>query len=291
MVTTLRLAANALRTLLRQRSLLVVALLMIVPPAYVFAVSVSPMAVFLDHRTRSGTMTLYNPNPLPEEIEISFAFGYPQSDSTGNVTVPITHADSVPANEPAATAWLRAFPRRLVLQPGQTQTVRILAQPPENLPDGEFWSRVLVTATGGRPPVEQQVQPDVRVAISMKTIIVASLNYRKGKQTTGVKVNASTVQVTPAGVQFTVDLERTGTAAYLGRVRLELQDKDGKVLAKDEDVVSIYHTLRRRFVFNTTDAAALAGARIRYILDNERPEMGQANIITSPAVEGVVPVK
>jgi hypothetical protein len=246
------------------------------------------MSVFLDQRNRSGTMTLYNPNPLPEEIEVGFAFGYPQSDSTGNVSVPFS--DTVPAGEPSALGWLRAFPRRLVLQPGQTQVVRILAEPPADLADGEYWARVLVTATGGRPPVEQEVQPDVRVAISMKTIVVASLNFRKGKPVTGVRATAAEAVVTPAGVQFTVDMERTGNAAYLGRIRVELQDASGRVLARDEDVVSIYHTLRRRFVIPAADTAALHDAKIHYILDTERPELGQNNVIAAPVVEGVVQV-
>jgi hypothetical protein len=249
------------------------------------AVSVSPMSVFMSHTNRTGTITLYNPNPLPEEIEISFAFGYPQSDSAGEVTVPL--AEVAPEGEPAATPWLRAFPRRLVLQPGQQQVVRILAQPPADLADGEYWSRVLITATGGRPPVEQQVQPDVRVAITMRTIIVASLNYRKGRPETGVVVTSSSAQRTADGVQATLDLERQGAAAYLGRIRIEVLDAADRVLHEEEDVVSVYRTLRRRF----TIPGITGAAKVRYTLDTERPELGQANIINAPAVSGTIDVR
>lgn len=253
--------------------------------ALVRAVSVSPMSVFMDHGSRSGTITLYNPNPLPEEIEISFAYGYPQSDSTGQVSVPLT--EEAPAGDPSAVPWLRAFPRRLVLEPGQQQIVRVLAQPPADLADGEYWSRVLITATGGRPPVEQQVQPDVRVAISMRTIIVASLNYRKGRPTTGLRVDSAGAVRTADGVQLTLDLSRQGEAAYLGRVHVELLDAAGAVLAEEEDVVSVYRTLRRRFVIPVTDGAA----RVRYTFMTERPELGQSNIIRAPAVSGTVEVR
>lgn len=249
------------------------------------AVSVSPMSVFLDHRARAGTITLYNPNPLPEEIEISFAFGYPTSDSAGVVTVPLVA--EAPAGEPSAVTWVRAFPRRLVLQPGQQQVVRILAQPPADLADGEYWARVLVAATGGTPPVEQQVQPDVRVAISMRTVVVASLNYRKGEPTTGVRVDSAAAERTEDGVQLTLDMTRAGEAAYLGRVRVELLDERGGVIARDEDVVAIYRTLRRRFVL----ADAGGAARVRYTIETERPELGQANIITAPPVSGALDVR
>lgn len=249
------------------------------------AVSVSPMSVFMDHSTRSGTITLYNPNPLPEEIEISFAFGYPQSDSAGSVSVPLS--EQAPAGEPSAVEWLRAFPRRLVLQPGQQQVVRILAQPPADLADGEYWSRVLISATGGRPPVEQQVQPDVRVAISMRTIVVASVNYRKGTQSTGLTVDGADAVQTPDGLQLTLDLTRQGTAAYLGRVNVELLAADGSVLAAEEDIVSVYRSLRRRFVFPGVEQVAW----VRYSFETERPELGQSNIIRAPSTSATIEVR
>lgn len=249
------------------------------------AVSVSPMSVFMSHTSRAATITLYNPNPLPEEIEIGFAFGYPQSDSTGEVSVPLSEVAA--EGEPSAVPWLRAFPRRLVLQPGQQQVVRILAQPPAGLEDGEYWSRILVTATGGRPPVEQQVQPDVRVAISMRTIIVASLNYRKGRPTTGIEVSAGRAVRTTDGVQVTLDMERRGEAAYLGRVRLELLDAQGRLVHEEEDVLSVYRTLRRRFNIPGMENVT----QVRYRLDTERPELGSANVIAAPTVAGTLDVR
>ena len=251
------------------------------------AVSVSPMSVFIGDRTRTGTITLYNPNPLPEEIDIAFAFGYPQSDSMGDVTVPLV--DEAPAGEPSAVPWLRAFPKKLILQPGQQQVVRILASPPADLADGEYWSRVLVIATGGRPPIEQQVQPDVRVAISMRTIVVGSLNYRKGNRlTTGVNVQAATAVRTADGAQLTLDLTRLGEAAYLGKIRVELLASDGRVVAEEDDVVSVYRTLRRRFIMSDTTGT---GTKFRYTVTTDRPELGQSNIITAPPVSGTTDIK
>lgn len=249
------------------------------------AVSVSPMSVFMDHRTRTASITLYNPNPLPEEVEISFAFGYPQSDTAGEVTVPLSERG--PEGEPSAVEWLRAFPRRVRLEPGQNQVVRILAQPPADLADGEYWSRVIVIATGGRPPVEQQVEPDVRVAITMRTVIIGSLNYRKGRLATGVTVDSSRADRSGTGAQLTLDLTRQGQAAYLGTIRVEALSADGRVLAEEEDVLSVYRTIRRRFAFPDTPGVA----SFRYSIRTERPDLGQSNIINAPAVNGSVEVR
>jgi hypothetical protein len=152
---------------------------------------------------------------------------------------------------------------------------------------GEYWSRVVVVASGGRPPVEQQVEPDVTVAITMRTIVVGSLNYRKGRLTTGLEVESARGESTGTGAQLTLDLARRGEAAYLGRVQVQALSADGRVLAEEEDVVSVYHTIRRRFVF--PDSRGIAS--FRYTFTTDRPELGRANVIAAPPVSGSAEVR
>ena len=64
----------------------------------------------------------------------------------------------------------------------------------------------------------------------------------------------------PGGVQLTLDLQRAGSAAYLGSVRIEVLDAAGRVLHEEEDIVSVYRSLRRRFTIPEVPNAA----RIRY---------------------------
>jgi hypothetical protein len=48
-------------------------------------VVVAPHAVFIDHRTRSGSVLLYNPNTEPAEVTISLIYGVPVTDSLGDI--------------------------------------------------------------------------------------------------------------------------------------------------------------------------------------------------------------
>ena len=114
-------------------------------------VIVAPHAVYLDHRTRSASITLYNPGSDPAEVTISSFFGYPVTDSVGHFM--LQTPDSVDGSMPSATAWIEAFPRRMTIPPLQRQTVRLLARPPQGLADGEYWSRVMISAKGGAVPV------------------------------------------------------------------------------------------------------------------------------------------
>ncbi len=272
----------------RRKALLAAAALCGLAAVPALAISVSPLVLFLSARSPSSTLTLYNDNPLPEEISISTGFGYPESDSTGKVRVELR--DTAPAGEPSATSWIRIFPRRLILQPGQRQVVRVIALPPADLPEGEYWARVLVSATGGRPPVEQEIRSDVKVAISLKTVFAAAVLYRKGAVRTGVAVRQAGATAANGGPVLTLDLERQGNAAFLGRVRLQLIGPDGKQLAEHSEPVSVYHALRRTFPVPAPEGADLHGTSIRYTLDTDRPDLGDA-LLKAAAVTGSVPVR
>jgi len=250
------------------------------------AVSVSPTALYIDSRTRTAVLTLFNPGSLPEEITIDFSYGFPQADSAGNVSVPLTKEPG--AGEPSALAWMRAFPRRLLLQPGQRQVVRVLVEPPAGLADGEYWARVLISSRGGQPPIEQ-TQGDVRLQLNVQTTLVMAANYRKGDLHTGVSVTAAAARRTTDGVQLQVDLARTGNAAFLGRMRAELLGADGAVLSTLYDDVAVYRTMRRRLTF-ALPAGAPAGTSVRIHIDTEREDLPAGGALPAAPLDQRIPI-
>lgn len=251
------------------------------------AVSVSPTALFIDASTRTGTITLYNSGKLPEEIEISFAFGYAVSDEQGNVSVPLTRG-AAPAGEPTAAPWLRAFPRRLVLQPGQRQAVRIVAQPPVGLEEGEYWARVLVSSRGGTPPIEQ-VQGSARMQLALETVIANAVTFRKGEVRTGVRVRGGAAEPTAGGAALVLDMERTGNAAYIGRLRAQLVDPSGRVVSESEGAVAVYRQIRWRIVLPHGGRLG-SGYTVRYALDTDRRDLPVGGPLPAPAVFGTAAV-
>jgi P pilus assembly chaperone PapD len=280
-------ARSAVRTLFSPRALLAALALLAGVAAPAHAVSVSPTALYIDSRTRTGVLTLYNPGTLPEEITVDFAYGYPLSDSAGNVSVATTREPAT--GEPSAMAWMRAFPRRLLLQPGQRQVVRVLVEPPAELADGEYWARVLISSRGGQPPIEQ-TQGDIRLQLNVQTTLVMAANYRKGDLRTGVEVTAASARRTPDGVQLQVDLSRTGNAAFLGRMRAELLDAGGGVVSTLYDDVAVYRTMRRRLTF-AAPAPAAGALTVRIHIDTEREDLPPGGALPAAPVDQRIPVQ
>ncbi|MHB1065588.1 MAG: fimbrial biogenesis chaperone [Georgenia sp.] len=255
------------------------------------AVTVSPSALYIDNRTRSGVITLINTGTRPEEIEIGFAFGYPRADSLGAVTVQLL--DTVPGGEPSAVSWLRAFPRRIRLEPGQRQAVRVLVQPPEGLAPGEYWARILVRSRGAQPPIEER-QGEIRLQVEVETVIATALSYRNGPVSTGiVEAPVRAVPVTDSLLRLVMDLERQGNAAFLGRLRAELVSPAGVVVAREDEDIAVYRTMRRKFDIVLPPelrGKSLAGFVVRYSLDTERQDLPPGGALPVPPRQGKVSV-
>jgi P pilus assembly chaperone PapD len=253
-----------------------------------WAVTVSPTAVYISSRNPSALLTLINSGTRPEEIELSIGFGYPVSDTAGVLRVDIV--DTAASGEPSLTSYLRVFPRRLVLQPGQRQVVRVMVAMPASAADGEYWGRVLVKSRGGEAPIEQS-QGNVRMQLSLETTFATAVFFHKGEVKTGVTIPAAQAHRVGDSVQFTLDLKREGNGAFLGHIHAELLNAAGAPVAEVDDVAAVYRTLRRRFVLRTGAALPAGSYTVRYLVDTDRPDLPAQGPTKSEAIRGTVEVR
>lgn len=258
-------------------------------PALVDAVSVSPVALYIDHRTRTGTLTLHNPGTATEEVEIAFAFGYAQSDETGQVKV-VFSDDPAPEGEPSVVPYLRAFPRQLRLEPGERQVVRVLVTPPADLPAGEYWGRVMVTSRGGQPPIEE-TRGEISMQINLTTVIAVAVNYRHGDVATGLVLDSAEAIETTESVQLVAHLRRTGNAAFIGRLVAEIVGPDGELLAEHVEDAVVYVPTLWRFSIPKPETAIPDGAVVRYRFEAVRQGTPSGAILPAEAVTGSATIR
>jgi len=263
------------------------ALLLAIPgTAVAQGVIVAPHAVFIDHATRAGSITLYNPGEEPVEVTVSFGFGFPTTDSSGSISIELS--DTAPAGEPGATAWLQAFPRRVTIGQQKRQTIRILASPPANLPDGEYWARLTVSAKGGKVPVAGV--PDsggISVGLSLEVRTVISVMYRKGALTTGVTLAPVSASYAGDSVAVRIPLARTGTAVYLGTARASVTSEGGEIKGQDERAVAVYHSLDPR-IDVPVGALAPGKYKVRVTVSTDRSDLPPKAALTAPTVRDSV---
>lgn len=265
-------------------------LLLAVPvPGAAQGVLIAPHAVFIDHRTRSGWVQLYNPGTEATEVSIEALFGYPVTDSIGQLELRmVEHPDST---LPSAVAWIQAFPRRAVIGPLARQTIRLLITPPAGIGDGEYWARLAITAKAGAVPVvSTDTTQGITVGLNLEVRTIIPLLYRKGAVTTGLAVSGLRAAVDGDSLVVRARLARLGTAAYLGTVRGTLVNQGGVASGAFESPISVYYDLDPRF---TIASAGLAPGRyrLRFEVVSERSDLAAEQTLRAAAVRDSIEVR
>ncbi len=254
--------------------------LVAVLPAIIEAVYVAPTAVFMDEKSNAAQVTIGNSGDTPEEATVELRFGFPDADSAGTPFVRMV--DDPGPEYPSAADWIRAYPQRVRLEPRSQQMVRLLARPPANLPDGEYWTRLIVTGRGASIPV-QGADSGVRAGVNLVIRLVASVTYRKGRVSTGVAIRDLGVEAEGDSLTVWAHLDRLGNAAFLGTADVELVGRADSVVRRWSSALAVYVPMRRRFAF-PLDSIAPGDYRVRLRLRAERPDLPADRVLPAPAV-------
>lgn len=252
-------------------------------------VVIAPHAVFIDARTRSAAVLLYNPNAQPVEVAIAFFFGYPTTDSAGSIVVrTVDHPDST---SPSAAGWIQAFPRRLTVPPLERQTIRLLATPPGGLADGEYWARLVISAKGGPVPVTGVADTArVKVGLTLEVRTIIGVSYRKGAVHTGVTLSGLRTAVVGDSLAVRVRLTQQGNAAYIGSAHAVLVDSASKTVSEIKAPIGVYYTMEPRYAL-PIGALAPGRYRLRLELGTEREDLAPELVLPSPPARDSVEVR
>lgn len=263
------------------------AVAVVVLPAIIEAVYVSPTAVFMDDRARSAQITIGNGGDKPEEATVELKFGFPDADSTG--TPYVRFVDDPGPEFASAADWIRAFPQRVRLEPGTQQIVRLLARPPDSLPDGEYWTRMIVTGRGA-PIQVGGADSVVRAGVTLEIRLVTSVTFRKGRITTGVSLRGVTAEAEGDSLTVWARMAREGNGAYLGTADIELVNSRHAIVKHWSTGLAVHYPVRRRFAF-PLESVAPGDYIVRFRLRAQRPDLPTERVLTAPTVLDSVAVR
>lgn len=208
-------------------------------------VLVAPTVVFMSDKNRTGRINVQNPTDKPIEVTISFGFGLPESDSLGNVRVVIK--DSNVVDPRSALDWVRAFPRKVLVPPNGEQVVRLVARPPQNLPEGEYWARIIVRSQQGQTTIPTAGESDgITTTLNMIIKTAIMLKYRNGQMNAELEVTNIQTSRDDKKLRVIVDMANHGNASYLGRITCRVLDADKKQVALAGTDLAVYRNLKRK---------------------------------------------
>jgi len=251
-------------------------------------VLISPQAIVVDPRTRTGEVTLVNEGTAPAEVAVSALYGYPVTDSAG--TMRLQTFTSVDDSAPSMASWIDVFPRRLKLAPRARQTLRILVSPPDSLAQREYWARLVVAVRGGKIAVANtSTTPNISAGLNLEVRSVLGVFYRNGAVTTGVTMHDVLMRRTNDSVIARVRLDRKGNAAFVGALSAVLRDSLGNAVSRGLIPLGVYYTLSPRI---SVPAAGLRRGRYTLTLEaaTARPDVAAPLLVHAPSVSQTLDV-
>lgn len=227
----------------------------------------------------SSEVILSNIGAEPAMYRISAELRRMSEDGDFNA---VTEAEATPA-EQAALQMVTYAPRRIMLLPGQPQSVRISVRPPEGLPDGEY--RVHLNFRAVPPALKPEASSEPAAGVSIKLTPVYGITIpvfvRRGRlDASATLANAQLVTV-PGGSYIALDMTRSGQRSVYG----ELIGKSarGETLFNLRGI-AVYSEISHRMVqipLSVEQVAKLKGPiKIEY---RELPENGGALIAETSA--------
>lgn len=264
-----------------------IALLLLLLPVLLQAIYVSPTAVFMDERNRAAQITIGNSGDAPEEATIELKFGFPDVDSAGTPYIRFVEDPGPEFN--SAAEWIRAFPQRVRLEPRSQQVVRLLARPPDSLPDGEYYTRMIITGRGASIRLGS-TDSAVRAGLNLEIRLVTSVTYRKGRVTTGVNIRGLAAEADGDSLSVWAHMARDGNGAYLGTAEVEVLNLEGTIVRRYQTVVAVHYPVRRRFSF-PLDSLASGDYKVRFRLRARRTDLPEERVLAAPTVVDSVAVR
>lgn len=249
------------------------------------AIVVAPTAIYLTSGDRAAVIQLYNPSTEPEEVSVEAIFGYPATDGEGRIALRMNE-DGDPRS---AADWIQVLPRRLVVPPGQRRAVRLLARPPLELRDGEYWTRLIFTSRGQSLPVTGVDTSAVRVGLGLEVRTVIALTYRKGEVETGIRVREFEPRIEGDSLVMRPEFLRAGEGAYIGRMELTLIDSAGVPVRNWEEQVAVYRDYHRHYAYDVQDLPE-GDYKLLLHMDTGREDIPEAARLPAAPVELSVPL-
>ena len=248
-------------------------------------ISIAPTTVFID-QNGIGSIYITNPGQIAQEVSVSFLFGYPGDDHDGNLQM--VYGDSIREKQHGLGERLRAFPRTFILAPQQQQTVRLQVRPDRSLPAGTYFTRVKVTSNPQTPDVELGNVSGVSTQINFKFDQIIAAFHKLGEVTTGLEFGEISMEEVEGKLRVIPEYRVTGNSPYLGSVMAVLKDKQGKVLAEQQQTVALYYEGRRAVEINLPEELRRDLYEVTLTYETRRSDIPSTDLVKAPPITKTV---
>ncbi|SRR5690606_18123216 len=206
-------------------------------------VIISPYVVYTDHKTKSATLIVTNNSSEIQEVAVSTKFGYPISDKDGNIKM--EYPDSTNKNSQDVTKYVKVFPKKFYLEPGEQQTVRLSVKAPVDLTIGTYWTRIVTTTKTKDSSGMVSSNPgfaNVKLILSQVTTLI----FRNKRYENSISITDIIESVSKDELNLMLYYNVSGDSPFFADSRIRIFDSMNTMVDEKRESFSIYNSMIRR---------------------------------------------
>ena len=257
----------------KMKRLIIIFAILLISQCIQGQVIISPYVAYADNKEKSTTVFVTNNSLSEQEIQMSLRFGHPVSDSFGNTVM--EYPDSTIQNPHDITQYIKIFPKKFFLAPGEQQAVRLTIRLPFDKPAGTYWTR-LVTTSRSKDNIENISDPQfakVKLVLSQVTTLI----YKNKKYENSFQIKEITHSINNDNLNLMTSCSIKGDPPFFTDVDIKVFDSGNNLVLEKQEYYSIYGDFNRK---TTLDIERLNPgeycAEIRF-QSNERKDIPQSD--------------
>lgn len=144
---------------------------------------------------------------------------------------------------------VRISPRRVTLDPGEDQRIRLMIRKPKNLEDGEYRShlKVLLADSNVSGGTIRKKQKNVQVGVGTRLAVSIPVILRHGKTSQSVTMDEAGIRRQGKHILLDLAMSRTGNRSSFGDIKVVYTDQKGvSNIVKFHPGIAIYRGTDKR---------------------------------------------
>lgn len=202
-------------------------------------VSFRPTMVFLSEGQMVQELTIQSQTDSLQEVEFSASFGFPTySEDRG---LYMDEGDETDRFIYDLSPYVRVYPEKLFLSPGQRQIVRILVRDSPNFEAGTYWTRLSIKSQVAQPEAQEQLIP-VGQSTSINLIVRQNIGvyYKHGITTTDLSLTSLSTNQNNGVLEIFPRVRRDGNSPYIGSLEAKLYNESGDLVSESSIVINAF---------------------------------------------------
>lgn len=198
---------------------------------------ITPFRVVLDEKTRTAEVTLLN---TTEKVNV-YRMSWQDKEQTSLGSY--VNVETPEENQHGVSVMVRQSPRKVTIEPGKYQRIRLRLRMPSDLPDGEYRSHLvmkMVDEDVNKKEEETEEVDTIVVKLTARMSFSIPVMVRKGQNNSVANISTMDLDASePNKPKLTVGLAHSGEYSSYGSVKVYMKNGVGGDVVEIGDVGNV----------------------------------------------------